>query len=253
MIQAPPQFGLYAERYARFRPGYPSALYDLLEARVGSPRVHAVDLGAGSGQVARDLLGRFTRVTAVEPDPAMAAQVPEAVGLDVREMRAEEADFPEGSVDLVTAGTAFHWMDPGAVCARAKRWLRPGGVFAAFAYDQFTTPDAPGVQTLITAEAALWNAHKHAALVDETPYEARLAATGAFAEAEPISLAPDWEASAEDIAGFFLTWSFAVAHAKTTGDEAGYAADFARRLSEAASGRRLRVRHVVVGAMGRVA
>jgi SAM-dependent methyltransferase len=247
-----PKFGLYAERYARFRPTYPSALYELIESRLSGPRTHAVDLGAGTGQVALDLLARFTRVSAVEPDTAMAAQIPDGTGLDVIEARAEEADFPTGGVDLVTAGTAFHWMDPAVVCGRAVRWLRPGGLFTAFAYDRFHTPDAPDAQALITAEAALWNVYKHAALVDLRAYDARLKATGVFAQVEPIALTPDWHATPEALAGFFMTWSFAVAHAKTTGDEVGYAVDFARRLAEAAGGRALRVRHVIVGATGRV-
>lgn len=250
LAQPPPQFGLYAERYARFRPGYPGALYDIMEARVQGPRAHAVDLGAGTGQVALDLLERFTRVTAVEPDAAMAALLPTRTGLDVITARAEEADFPDASVDLVTVGTAFHWMDAGAVCARAGRWLRPGGVLAAFAYDEFTAPDAPAVQALIDAESALWDAYKHAALVDMTGYDERLAATGVFAGVEAIALTPDWIVAPEDLAGFFMTWSFATAHAQSTGDEAGYAADFAARLAVAAGGQPVSVRHVVVGGMG---
>jgi SAM-dependent methyltransferase len=244
----PPRFGLFAERYARFRLTYPPELYDRLFARLPG-RQHAVDLGAGTGQVALDLLSRFDRVAAVEPDPAMAALIPARDRLAVTVARAEDAAFPDGSVDAVLAGTAFHWMDEAVVCARAKRWLKPAGVFAVFAYDSFAAVDAPAVQAVLDAEAALWQGHKHQNLARIVAYAERLRATGVFAAVEPVTLDAEWTPAPETVAGFLMTTSFAMAHARATGDEAGYAADFAARLSAAAGGRAIRMRYVIDGAM----
>jgi len=246
----PPRFGRYADRYARYRLTYSPALYDRLEAKLEGPHAHAVDLGAGTGQVALDLLGRFARVTAVEPDPDMAARIPEREGLSVVRARAEDAAFPDASVDAVTAGTAFHWMDADIVCARAARWLRPGGVFFAFAYELFTAVETPRLQALFDAESALWQSHKHAKLVSFEHYPDRMRATGAFARVEPVRVEHDWRASVERIAGFLLTTSFATAYAQATGDAEGYAADFTRRTAEAAGGPTARVRYPVEGGMG---
>jgi SAM-dependent methyltransferase len=245
----PPRFGLFAERYAKYRLVYPAALYDQLLARLKGPRTHAVDLGAGTGQVSLDLLERFERVTAVEPDPAMAALIPARDGLTVVVAKAEDARFPDGSVDAVLIGTAFHWMDEKLVCALAKRWLRPGGVFAVFAYDRFRTPGAPAVQAVLDAEAALWQGHKHQNLARLEAYAARIAATGAFKRVEPLTLEAAWTPTPETLAGFFLTTSFAMAHARATGDEAAYMTDFAARLGAASGGRPIEVRYVIDGGL----
>jgi SAM-dependent methyltransferase len=47
--------------------------------------------------------------------------------------------FRAGSADLVTAGTAFHWMPPVPTLAEVTRILRPGGWVAIFW--RFTKPD----------------------------------------------------------------------------------------------------------------
>src|SRR5262249_35394256 len=117
-------FGARIEDYAKFRLAYPPALFDAIDAALAPGlRRFAVDLGSGTGLSPAQLLGRFSRVAAVEPDPRMAAQIVPRQGLDVVVAKAEEVGFADGSVDLVTCGTAFHWMDGPRVLERAARWL----------------------------------------------------------------------------------------------------------------------------------
>src|SRR5436309_15943530 len=56
------------------RPPYPDAVFDLLAGLIaGEPRV-VLDLGCGTGDVARPLAPRVARVDAVDIAPAMLAQ-----------------------------------------------------------------------------------------------------------------------------------------------------------------------------------
>ena len=131
-----PNFGSVAVTYARHRPGYPAdAVAWALGELAGRPGVHLLDVGAGTGKLTEALLGRLGpggRVTAVDPDPAMLAQLRSRLAsVDAREGSAESVPLPDASVDGVLVGQAFHWFDPDRAVPEIARVLRPGGVLAA--------------------------------------------------------------------------------------------------------------------------
>ena len=117
---------------------------DAYVARMGlSPSAEILDLGSGTGVVARALAGApgFTgRVTGVEQSPAfveIARRLADEAGVGDRvEFRVGDVhalDLADASFDAVVAHTTFsHVTDPRAVLAESARVLRPGGVFAAF-------------------------------------------------------------------------------------------------------------------------
>ena len=121
-------FGSAAERYDRYRPGYPSALIDELLSL--SP-ASALDVGCGTGKVAVSLMGRGLPVLGVEPDVRMAEiarrhQVPV-------EVASFESWEPAGrTYDLLTAGHSWHWVDPVIGLAKAASITVPGGTVALF-------------------------------------------------------------------------------------------------------------------------
>jgi SAM-dependent methyltransferase len=123
-------FGPAAARYDRFRPPYPRAA---CEWAVGGPAPRrVVDLGAGTGILTRGLIAAGYDVIPVEPDPEMRAQLAAATdGRTALAGHAEDIPLPDGTVDAVVAGQAYHWFDPDAAHAEAARVLRPGGYFAA--------------------------------------------------------------------------------------------------------------------------
>lgn len=120
-------FGADAERYDRARPSYPAALIDDLMAE--SP-LSVLDVGCGTGKVARLFRERGCKILGVEPDSAMAA-VARRHGIDVTVVSFEEWE-PDRTFDLVVSGQAWHWVDPKIGTAKAAAALAPAGRFAAF-------------------------------------------------------------------------------------------------------------------------
>ena len=121
-------FGSAAEQYDRYRPGYPSVLIDEL---VSLGPANALDVGCGTGKVALSLMDRGVSVLGVDPDARMA-EVARRHHVPV-EIASFEAWEPAGrTYDLVTAGHAWHWVDPVIGLAKAAAVTVPGGTVALF-------------------------------------------------------------------------------------------------------------------------
>jgi SAM-dependent methyltransferase len=113
------------EDYERGRPSYPRQV-------VGVPGLPSsatvLEVGAGTGKLARLLVTNFARVVAVEPDPEMrrwfAALCPQAQLLGGT---AEQVPLANGSVGGVFVAEAFHWFAHERAVAEIARVLRPRG------------------------------------------------------------------------------------------------------------------------------
>lgn len=128
-------FGGWARDYHRLRPGYPPAAVDFLAAlartRARDHEPDCLDLGAGTGLLAVGLLQRGIKVIGVEPDDRMREVLAESIGADnALAGTAEAIPLPDASVDLVTAGQMWHWVDQTPAAAQVARVLRPGGALA---------------------------------------------------------------------------------------------------------------------------
>jgi SAM-dependent methyltransferase len=150
-------FGSDPGRYDRARPRYPGALVDRIVAGRPEPDANrarpdanrpgpdanrpgpdVLDVGCGTGIVARQFQAAGCRVLGVDPDARMA-ELARRHGLEV-EVTTFEAWESAGRVfDAVVAGQAWHWVDPVAGPARAARTLRPGGRLAVF-WNAFQPP-----------------------------------------------------------------------------------------------------------------
>ncbi|NLS11089.1 methyltransferase domain-containing protein [Nesterenkonia sp. MY13] len=134
-----------AELYDRLRPRYPeAAVRDLLAAAGPSGAPKAVDLGAGTGILTRQMLAAGADVVAVEPSEPMleillrtsAELVGErGVGADRPRVEgvqavAEQTGLPDNSADVVTVAQAWHWFDHQKVLPEIARILKPSGVLA---------------------------------------------------------------------------------------------------------------------------
>jgi SAM-dependent methyltransferase len=123
------------ENYACYRPGYPGEALDLLRQRCGLTEDSEIaDVGPETGALARLFLENGNRVFSVEPNVEMRGAGERLLRrygrLTSVAARAEDTTLPESSVDLVIAGQAFHWFDPGPKRREFARILKPGGYVA---------------------------------------------------------------------------------------------------------------------------
>ena len=144
--EAPPdKFGNAAREYELGRPVWPGQLIDRAadDLELG-PDSTVLDLGAGTGKLTRDLVPRFGRVIAVEPDGAMLAVLEEVVPTaEALVGSAEEIPLPDDSVDAVFTAEAFHWYASDETVAEIARVLRPRGGLAIFFNVAFGDPEPP--------------------------------------------------------------------------------------------------------------
>ena len=107
------------------------------------PGEHVLDVGCGRGAVlfpAAAAAGAGGRVTGLDSAPAMVAlTATAAAGLPQVEVTVGDAqapDFPDASLDVVTAGLLLFFLpDPAAALRAYRKLLRPGGrlAFSSFA------------------------------------------------------------------------------------------------------------------------
>lgn len=119
-------FGAAAQEYERGRPSYPdSAINWLLPA--DAPR-GALDLGAGTGQLSRQLAQRGLDVVAVEPSAGMRAELTRVLPhVQALAGSAEQIPLADNSVDVVLVAQAWHWVDVARAVPEVARVLTPGG------------------------------------------------------------------------------------------------------------------------------
>jgi len=139
-------FGAVADDYARYRPGFPDVLFDRLAGcGVGTRDQAIVDVGTGTGNLARGFARRGARVIGIDPDERLLAQARRldataGVSVDYRVGRAEALPLPDGSADVVTAGQCWHWFDAPLAAREFHRLVRPGGRVAVAYFDWLLHP-----------------------------------------------------------------------------------------------------------------
>jgi SAM-dependent methyltransferase len=158
-------FGKTADDYGRHRAGFPPAFFERLAAMgLLRPGIRALDLGTGTGTIARGLAIRGCETTGLdrsEPLMTEAARLDREAGVTVRYVgaSAEETGLPESSFDLVTAGQCWHWFDRSRAAAEARRILGTGAriVIAHFDWIALSGNVADTTEKLIEKHNPKWN------------------------------------------------------------------------------------------------
>lgn len=139
-------FSSVANLYTRFRPRYPSALFEYL-ASVTLKKDAAWDCATGTGQAAVALAQHFDQVIATDASAEQIAHAEQHPRVQYHVNPAEKSGLDSGCIDLITVAQALHWFDLPAFYAEAQRVLKPEGVLAVWTYGkmEFDNPQMRSV------------------------------------------------------------------------------------------------------------
>ena len=135
----------HAKLYAKYRPTYPAEVYQQIVQfmRRNDDRSKydvAVDVGCGSGQSTKPLAAYFTQVIGIDPSQGQIEQGNKRIdnnntNVTLQVGNGEQIPCDSCSVDLVTCGQSFHWLDETKFWAEVDRVLKPGtGCLAVYGY-----------------------------------------------------------------------------------------------------------------------
>ncbi|KAA2236059.1 methyltransferase domain-containing protein [Salinarimonas soli] len=157
-------FGRTAQDYRAHRAGFPSPFFERIARQLDlRPGQAALDMGTGTGTVARGLARLGLAVTGIDPAAALLREAmeidqTEGVAVAYREGRAEALDAPDCSFDLVSAGQCWHWFDRARAAHEAFRVLKPGGAIVIAHFDWLPLPGnvVEATETLILSVNPAW-------------------------------------------------------------------------------------------------
>jgi SAM-dependent methyltransferase len=179
---------------------YPAELVPFLLGLRAPGRNRVLELGCGTGEIARALAPHVERVDAVDVSPAMLARAKTLPGGTHPALRwiegAAETVTLAGPYALAVAADAIHWMDWDLVLPRVARALSPA---ASLVLVSKTLVPAPPWQASLSAVIA-----RYSVIRDFEPFglddvASGLAARGLFRQGGAIDLEPTvYEQPVED-------------------------------------------------------
>lgn len=170
-----------ARRY-RFRAPYAeeaiSQLVDLIDPACRT----VLDLGAGTGDIARRIAPHAARVDAVDPSAPMmdeGRRLPGGTSANIRWIlaRAEEVDL-DGPYGLATAGSSLHWMEWDIVLPRVARALGEHAVLAILDVRDPLLKDEGPVLDAVKRYSAYAGTYVHVDLIAELERRGRFSPRG---------------------------------------------------------------------------
>lgn len=207
-------FSNVAGLYTRFRPRYPSALFEYLDSVTPKKEV-AWDCATGTGQAAVELARHFRHVIATDASAEQIANAEQHQHVQYQVATAENSGLESGIVDLITVAQALHWFDLQSFYTEAKRILKPHGILAVWTYGKMDFDD-PEVKSLL-------GHFYHEMVGPYWPPERKLVEEGyrslafPFDEIEPPAFKIEAAMTLDEITGYVRTWSATQLYVKEHG------------------------------------
>ncbi len=131
-IEPKKRFSSRVENYIKYRPSYPLEIIEYLKKKnILTEDAVIADVGSGTGILAKLFLDNGNQVYGVEPNKDMREGAEKTLqgytNFTSLDGSAESTGLEENSVDLITAGQAFHWFDVEESKREFKRILNSDG------------------------------------------------------------------------------------------------------------------------------
>jgi SAM-dependent methyltransferase len=137
-----------------YRPPYPAETFDVLSALLAGRAGTVLDLGCGTGDLARRLAARVTAVDAIDCAPAMLTAGRQLPGGEHPHLTwllgdAATAALPRRHYDLAVAGESLHWMEWAVLLPRLAALVPPPGSLVLVSRREHDLPWRAALQPLI--------------------------------------------------------------------------------------------------------
>ena len=199
-------FGLTARDFREHRVGFPDQFFNRLVAHgVGLPGQRIIDVGTGTGTIARGLAVRGSLVVGLDPSQPLleeARGMAKDAGVQIHFLQGtvEDSGLPDGICEAIVAGQCWHWFDREKAASECRRLLVPAGklVIAHFDWLPYKDSVACATEQLITQHNPDWNMNGSTGIYPEWLNDV---GSAGFVSIETFSFDVDVEYSHEDWRG----------------------------------------------------
>ena len=158
-------WGKTSADYDRYRPGPPDSFYQrLLGSGIGEEGQRILDLGTGTGLLARRFAAQGARVSGLDVsagqlEMARAAAAREGVRIDFQQGGAEALPFADRAFDVVTANQCWMYFDLKQTIPEVLRVLAPGGLLLVshFSFMPWLDPVVAASEALVLEHNPDWS------------------------------------------------------------------------------------------------
>jgi SAM-dependent methyltransferase len=170
-------WGKTSSDYSTYRPGPPPSFYQRLAALgVGLPKQAILDLGTGTGVLARQFAEQGAIVSGIdisEEQILAAARLAAEESLEINFLVgcAEELTFADSTFDVVTANQSWLYFDKSKVIPELYRVLKPNGwlVTSHFCWLPRLDPIAKRTEELVLSFNPNWSAADWSGVIPACP------------------------------------------------------------------------------------